>query len=130
MKSYHIKPAAIIAAFTVLASIPLWTAICFAQEKGEKEEKEGKRTAPVAGKITPWAAMKIAEGKVKGGKALNADFEFDEGHWVYGVFVVSGKTLQEVEIDPMTGKVGDVEKIDPVSEGKEVTSELQKAMKG
>src|SRR5579871_2684186 len=71
------------------------------------------------GKITPWEAMKIATGKVPG-RPLNANFEFDEGHWIYGVMVVSGKSIKEVEIDPMTGKVGDTENVTPEGEAREV----------
>lgn len=88
------------------------------------------QTPAPAGKIAPWEAMKIAVKKAPGSRALNANFEFDEGHWVYGVFVVKGKTLQEVEIDPMTGKVGDVEKITPDGEAKEVRQELMAAIGG
>lgn len=82
-----------------------------------------------AGKITPWAAMKIAVAKVPG-KALNAMFEFDEGHRVYGVMVLTGKQIKEVEIDPMTGKVGDVENVNPAGEAREVESELKAAISG
>lgn len=82
------------------------------------------------GKITPWEAIKIAKGKVPG-RALNANFEFDEGKWVYGVMVVTEDTpkqIKEVEIDPMTGKVGDTETITPEGEAKEVTQELNAAL--
>lgn len=93
--------------------------------------QEGGKTPAPTGKITPWAAMKIATGKVPGSRALNANFEFDEGHWVYGVMVVTGgekKELKEVEIDPTSGKVGDVESITPEGEAKETAAELNKAL--
>ena len=89
--------------------------------------QDNKKTPAPAGKITPWQAIKIATDRVPG-KALNANFEFDEGHWIYGVVVMSGSKLQEVEIDPMTGKIGDVEEITPEGEGKEVTQELNAAL--
>ncbi|HLK58842.1 MAG TPA: PepSY domain-containing protein [Chthonomonadaceae bacterium] len=90
--------------------------------------QEGKKAIPTpTGKITPWQAIKIATTKVPG-QALNANFEFDEGHWVYGVMVVSGKKIHEIEIDPNTGKVGDVEEVTPEGEGKEVTAELNAAL--
>jgi hypothetical protein len=80
-------------------------------------------------KVTPVEAIKIAKGKVSG-RALNANFEFDEGKWVYGVMIVTGKTIKEVEIDPMTGKVGDVETVTPEDEAKEIKDELTKAIGG
>lgn len=80
------------------------------------------------GKITPWEAIKIATGKVSG-RPLMANFEFDEGHWIYGVMIVSGKSIKEVEIDPMTGKVGDTENVTPEGEAKEVQQELTAALK-
>lgn len=84
---------------------------------------------PPSGKITPWAAIKIAQSKVPG-RPLQANFEFDEGKWVYGVMIVSGKTIKEVEIDPSSGKVGDVESVTPNGEAKEVRAELTKAIGG
>ena len=77
--------------------------------------------------ISPVQAIKIAIKKVHG-RALNANFELAEGKWVYGVMVVTGKTIQEVEIDPMTGKIGDVEKITPEGEAKELQGELNAAI--
>ena len=80
-------------------------------------------------KVTPVEAIKIAKGKVSG-QALNANFEFAEGKWVYGVMIVSGKTIKEVEIDPMTGKIGDVETVTPEGEAAEMRDELTKAIGG
>ena len=74
-------------------------------------------------------AIHIALGKVPG-RVLQANFEFDEGKWVYGVMIVNGKILKEVEIDPMTGKIGDVETVTPEGEAKEVQDELTKAVGG
>ena len=88
----------------------------------------GKADPAPAGKITPWEAIKIATGKVPG-RALNANFEFDEGKWVYGVMIVSKGKLQEVEIDPMTGKIGDTEAITPEGEAKKLQAELTAALK-
>src|SRR5438128_2318360 len=77
-----------------------------AQAKGAE-----KQPAPAC-KITPVQAIGIALKKVPG-RPLQANFEFDEGHWVYGVLIVSGKVIKEVEIDPMTGKVGGTETVTP-----------------
>lgn len=97
-----------------------------AQEK-EKEEQGGAMKPPMA-KFGPVDAIKTALIKVPG-TALQANFEFDEGHWVYGVMIVHDHKLSEVEIDPMTGKVGDVEDVTPAGEAKEVEAELNKAIK-
>jgi len=98
-----------------------------AMAAGPKTAQTAKQPEP-KGKVAPWEAIKIALGKVHG-RPLNANFEFDEGHWVYGVMIVSNGTIQEVEVDPNTGKVGDVEKIEPAAEAKEVESELTAAIK-
>ncbi|HEY3781563.1 MAG TPA: PepSY domain-containing protein [Fimbriimonadaceae bacterium] len=82
-----------------------------------------------AGKITPWEAMSIAEHKTNG-KAFNATYEHEDGLWGYSVMVVSKGKLWEVEINAKTGKVGDVEGADPAGEGKELTGDLQRALKG
>ena len=79
--------------------------------------------------ITPLAAIKTATKAVPG-RALMANFEYDEGHWVYGVMIVTpDKKLMEVEIDPITGKVsGKPEAVTPEDEAKEMTDELNKAI--
>ena len=74
-------------------------------------------------------AINIALKKVPG-RALNANFEFDEGKWVYGVVIVHGKTIKEVEIDPITGKVADSETVTPDGEANELRAELTKAISG
>ncbi len=80
-------------------------------------------------KITPVEAIKIALGKVSG-RPLHADFEFDEGKWVYGVMIVNGKIIKEVQVDPISGKIGDVETVTPEGEATEVKAELTKAIGG
>jgi len=87
----------------------------------------GAQTAPTKGKIGPWDAMKSATGKVPG-RAINANYEFEDGKWRYSVFVVAGKTIKEVGVDPVTGSSGEVENVDPEKEGKEVAQELKAAM--
>ncbi len=102
-------------------------------EKGEKEEKqEGKSkdvamTKPVA-KVTPVQAMKAAEAKL-GGKATMAIFEFDEGHWTYGVIVVKNHKLTEIDVDPTTGKAGASEAVTPDDEAAEMKDALAKMAK-
>lgn len=80
-------------------------------------------------KVTPVEAIRIARTKVPG-RALQANFEYAEGKWIYAVMIVSGKTLKEVAVDPMSGKIGDIETVTPDDEAKEVRSELQNALDG
>jgi uncharacterized membrane protein YkoI len=96
------------------------------QEKGEKT-KDTPMTKPMA-KITPVQALKAAEAKV-GGKATMAIFEFDEGHWIYGVIVAKNHKLMEVDVDPMTGKAGASEDVTPDDEAKEMKDALEKMTK-
>jgi hypothetical protein len=74
--------------------------------------------------------MRVASKKV-GGRALSATFEFEDGHWIYGVKVLTAghpKQLKEVEINATTGAIGDVEAITPEGEAKETVSELRAAL--
>lgn len=93
----------------------------------EKQEKSGPIMDPAA-KVTPVQAMKAAEAKV-GGKAAMAMFEFDEGHWIYGVIVSKNHKLIEVDVDPITGKAGDTESVTPEDEGKEFQKALARLIK-
>lgn len=79
--------------------------------------------------ISPVKAIEIAHTKVNG-RTLQANFEFDEGKWVYGVMIAHNKTIEEVEIDPLTGKIGDVETVTPEGEAREVQAELTAAIGG
>ena len=78
-------------------------------------------------RITPVEAIHVALKKVGHGRALQANFEFDEGKWVYGVIVVSGKPCTR-SIDPMTGKVADVENVTPAGEAKELEAAFSRAI--
>src|SRR5690349_16360600 len=80
------------------------------------------------GSVTPWEAMKTAVGKAPGGRAISATYVSEEGHWIYDILVVKGKALTEVEIDAVTGKVGDAEAVTPEGEGREMTLELNRAL--
>ena len=42
--------------------------------------------------------------------------------------IVNGKVVKEVEVDPMTGKAGDVENVTPQNDAKEVENELSVAI--
>ncbi len=115
-------------ASAILFGIVLISGTALGQEREDSNEgKHHSMTVPVA-ELTPVQAMKIA-GTKAGGKAVMATFEFDEGHWVYGVLVVKNHKLMEVELDPITGKVGDTESVDPAGEAKEFKHELEKLAK-
>ena len=79
--------------------------------------------------ISPLAAIKTATKAVPG-RALMANFEYDEGHWIYGVMILTPeKKLMEVEVDPMTGKIaGKPEAVTPEDEAKELTDQLNTAL--
>jgi uncharacterized membrane protein YkoI len=96
------------------------------QEKEEQEEsaKPGKPTA----KLSPVQAMQLSEAKF-GGKAKIATFEYDDGHWIYGVIVVKNHSLMEVELDPNNGKIMETEKVTPDSEAKEMKADLARMAK-
>ena len=125
----------LIGAFAAIGVVATGTTLSsFAMgQDGQREEKEvagksqGDMSKPVA-KITPVQALKAAEGKT-GGKATMAIFEFDEGHWIYGVIVVKNHKLTEVDVDPMTGKAGATEAVTPDDEAKEMKDALTKMTK-
>lgn len=87
-----------------------------------------QKTPMRTGKVTPWAAMSTAE-KDFGGHAIQALYEFDEGHWNYGVIVIKNHKMYEVDINPMTGKMGDTEEGTPADEAKETQDDLTAALK-
>ena len=126
------KLIALTAAFAVVgvfSTVNMLATRAYGQEKDEASAPQAKGDIHHYGaKITPWAAMKTAAEKT-GGMPFQALYEFDEGHWVYGVVIVKDHKLMEVEIDPQTGKVGDTEAIDPAGEAKEVQQELTAATK-
>lgn len=116
------------AAIGVISTGAMLSSSALAQEGGkETQVNSGSMTAPIA-KVTPVQAMKAAEGKV-GGKATMVLFEFDEGHWTYGVVVVKNHKLMEVDVDPMTGKAGATEDVTPDDEAKEFKDALAKMIK-
>jgi hypothetical protein len=78
-------------------------------------------------KITPWRAMEIANQQVHG-KPLTANYELDEGHWLYDVMIAKDKTLHVVEVDANTGKAAKEETSSPEDEAKELVSDLNKAL--
>ena len=79
------------------------------------------------GKVTPWAAMKIANATLKG-KPLTATYASEGGKLIYDVLVTKNGKLYEVEVDAVTGKAGNPETVTVAEEAKEMTDDLNKAM--
>jgi len=115
-------------AITLIAAKPSFAQSHEKKEHERMEKASGKEWPPStpAAKITPLQAMAAAKKKLGGGTAFQANFEFDEGRWVYGVMVVKGHKISEVEVDPVSGKALDSESVDAVGEAKEVSETLKK----
>lgn len=118
----------VFAAIGVVSTGTMLSTSAFAQEKGEGQTGWIKPTKPML-KISPIQALKTATDKLKGGTAFQAIYEFDEGHWVYGVLVVKGHVVTEVTVDPMTGKALDTENLTADDEAKEARDLMNQAIK-
>ena len=79
------------------------------------------------GRVTPWAAMKIANATLKG-KPLTATYASEGNKWLYDVLVTKNGKLYEVEVDAVTGKAAPAETVTVAEEAKEMTDDLNKAM--
>lgn len=55
-------------------------------------------------RISLTQAISTAEQHV-GGKASSAEYEHEDGRWIFEVEVVKGRDVMEVEIDPTSGEV-------------------------
>ncbi len=117
----------ILMAFAIVGVIATGNMLATSAFAGQKAAQKPAIAKP-AGKITPWAAMEIANKKT-GAKPVMSLFEFEGGKWVYGVIVVKNHKLQEVIVDASTGAVGDVEAVTPAEEAKEISGELEKLAK-
>ncbi len=123
----------LIGAFAAIGVISTGTMLAtpaFAQTKGEKAAPSVwiRPTKPLM-KVSPIEALKIATKKLNGGTAFQAIYEFDEGHWVYGVLVVKGHKVTEVSVDPMSGKVLDTESLTADDEAKEARDLMNQVIK-
>ena len=83
--------------------------------------------AEPTGKVTPWAAMKIANATLKG-KPLTATYASEGNKWLYDVLVTKDGKLYEVEVDATTGKAAPAETVTVEEEAKEMTDDLNKGM--
>ncbi len=81
-------------------------------EEGEDDEVEhlpdAKKGLGIS-KISFAEAIATAIGKVEGGKPLEVEFETEDDKLVIEVELLAGDKIMEVEIDPATGKVLEVE---------------------
>jgi uncharacterized membrane protein YkoI len=74
-------------------------------------------------KITPAKAAKIALAKYPGTLVKAAHYEHEDGVWQYEVLIRTKKNqMLEVDVNAMTGKIGDVEKTSAAEEAKETKS--------
>jgi hypothetical protein len=71
-------------------------------------------------------AVKKYHGKVVGQPPL----ENEEGKWQYGVMVKTGKTLREIMVNAMTGKIDSVEVTTNAKEAAEKKADAAAAKKG
>lgn len=55
-------------------------------------------------KISLTQAIAAAEKHV-GGTAARAEFEKDQGHWVFDIEVVTGHKVMDVKVDSSTGRI-------------------------
>lgn len=70
-------------------------------------------------------ALKKYSGKIEG----KINLENEDGAWQYAVNVRSGKTLREVMVNAMTGKIASVEVTSKAEEAREAKADAAKAKK-
>jgi hypothetical protein len=63
---------------------------------------------PPPARVTPWAAMRIANDQVHG-KPISATYTREDDHWRYDVTIAKDKALRVVAVDANTGKAGKAE---------------------
>ncbi len=104
-------------------------ALALALIGGTANAQDRPANAP-ATKLTYKQANQIALKKYPGKIAGKTPLENEEGKWQYGVMVRSGKTLREVMVNAMTGKIDNVEVTTEGKEAKEKAADAAKAKKG
>lgn len=112
----------------VIASVTCLLVIAIGFVNARAQNKQTARPEPICS-VSPVQAIKAAIDKVPG-RPISANFEFDEGKWVYGVLIVTGHTIKEVTVNPLTGKAEDVETVTPDGEAREIKAELNRAVGG
>jgi hypothetical protein len=84
------------------------------------------QSAPAHAKISASQAQAIALKKYPGTVEGKIALEDEEGSWQYAVNVRAGKTLREVMVNAMTGKIANVEVTSHAEESKEQKAEAAK----
>src|SRR5438132_13089858 len=82
---------------------------------------------PPKAKITASQANQIAVKKFHGKVEGKTPLENEEGKWQYGVMVRTGKTLREVMVNAMTGKIDNVEVTTKAKEAAEAKADAAKS---
>ena len=86
--------------FTALAALAIAaTASAYAAKPVENDA-----LAVMTARINLTQAIAAAEQHV-GGKASRAEYERHQGLWVFDVEVIKDKTVMDVKVDPMNGKI-------------------------
>lgn len=111
---------------TIVTSI-LAVATVAASFAGVVMARHAQQPAPQA-KVGPVEAIHNSLEKVPG-VPFSATLEFDEGKWGYDVIVIHDHKASEIEVNAMTGKVGDVEDAVPADEASELKADLEAAIK-
>lgn len=89
----------------------------------DKQSKQAKLEAKA--KISKAEAEKIALGKVKDGKVVEAEIEKEHGKliWSFDIATPGTKDITEVQVNAKTGKVVSVETETPAAQAKEKNKE-------
>jgi uncharacterized membrane protein YkoI len=82
------------------------------KEADEKDEEEKTEAAVASSQTTLLQAIEIALKAVPGATAYKAEPQMEKGKLIWEVEVMSGDQFKDVEIDPATGKVLEVENDD------------------
>lgn len=89
----------------------------------------GAQTRPNP-KYTVAQAQKIALKKYPGKLVAKTELENEEGKWQYAVMIRSGKTLREVMVNAMTGKIDHAEVTTEAKEAAEKKADAAAAKNG
>ena len=90
---------------------------------------------PALIKAMPQAKVPLAQGikdAEKGGKAISAQYEVDDGHYQLSVFVNKGAEIDEVIVDYASGAIKSSEKLtdpDDIKDAKKQVDAMAKAKK-
>lgn len=114
------KPAFV--SYYMVATLGIALLLCTVPVARAQSHARKDRAAPVV-KVTASGANKIALKKFGGKVVGKTPLENEEGKWQYGVMVSSGKTLREVMVNAMTGKIDSVEVTTKATEIREKAGE-------